>query len=616
MKKKLHILGVLKHLCQSRPYGSFLVFALAGSSVLVTMSSCSPGITNGSSGGTGSASMNYQSTGSSYYGQVGVAVNITPTISVSSGVTISNCALASGSTNASKFPSTLTINSTTCAISGVPTQAMPLTQFTVQLTTNQSNTSTATVSFSVSGSADHLVLFSGNKQNGSAGTAMQPLQVQVVDQNGSVYPGGIALRIEDYSENQFYGSLSQTQVTTNGNGIASFSGYFQSSQTVWGVVPVTSLPGTSLISFTETPNMTGSGSFGSETTFPAGSSSDDPVSVAVGDFNKDGKLDLVVVNTVSNTISILLGNGDGTFQSQTTYSTGASSGSLQAVVADFNQDNKLDIAVTNPGNQNVGIFLGNGDGTFQNQVTYGVGSAQRSVAVGDINRDGYLDLALTGGSGVSTLIGNGDGTFKAATNWTGTHNFPNSIALGDLNGDGFLDIGVANWSSSDFSVSLNNGNGTYPSSPTNYNTTGAGDGPQNIHIADVNGDGIMDMLVTAENTNQGVCAMLGNGDGTFVNDGGKLSANHFYFFDVGDINGDKIPDVVGFDDNGTLFLKHGNGDGTFAAGTTISTGVAGPGRVSNISKNPIVLADFNGDGKLDIAVVNNYANNVGILLGQ
>lgn len=172
-------------------------------------------------------------------------------------------------------------------------------------------------------------------------------------------------------------------------------------------------------------------------------------SVAVGDFNMDGKLDLAVVNATTLNVSILLGNGEGTFQTAVNYPVGLVAFSL--LVADFNGDGKLDLAVgdiTNNGPSNVSILLGNGDGTFQTAVSYiaGANNGSNWLAAGDFNGDGRLDLVVgnlgSNASGnVSILLGDGDGTFQPAVNY-GTGQGGAAVP-GDFNGDGKLDIAAA-----------------------------------------------------------------------------------------------------------------------------------------------------------------------------
>src|SRR5207302_408575 len=170
-----------------------------------------------------------------------------------------------------------------------------------------------------------------------------------------------------------------------------------------------------------------------------------PQSVAVGDFNGDGNLDLAVANWggTNGTVSALLGNGDGTFQTAVNYAAGLNS--ISIAVSDFNGDGKLDLVVANSGSTNISVLLGNGDGTFRPAVNYGAETAPYSVAVGDFNDDGKLDVAVanagsgyyqTGGN-VSVLLGNGDGTFQPAINYSAGVG-PYSVAVGDFNGDGKL----------------------------------------------------------------------------------------------------------------------------------------------------------------------------------
>ena len=231
-----------------------------------------------------------------------------------------------------------------------------------------------------------------------------------------------------------------------------------------------------------------------------------------GDFNGDGKLDFAVANgTPTGTVSVLLGNGDGTVRPHVDYPTGGSF-PLGVAVGDFNRDGKLDLAVTNEGDNTVGVLLGNGDGTFRAAVSYGTGGdSPYAVAVGDLNRDGNLDLVVTNrySNNVSVLLGNGDGTFQPAVNYAaGTQ--PVSIAVGDFNGDGKLDLAVANYGSDNVSVFLGNGDGTFRAA-VDY-ATGSGSWPQSLAAADFNGDGKLDLAVATSNT--GTSVLLGKGDGT------------------------------------------------------------------------------------------------------
>src|SRR5262249_43047277 len=249
----------------------------------------------------------------------------------------------------------------------------------------------------------------------------------------------------------------------------------------------------------------------------------DPVSVAVGDFNGDGIQDLAVANHETydgpDGISVLLGNGDGTFQEAINFGSGGNVASFVAV-GDFNGDGVQDLVVANSGDfdsGNISVLLGNGDGTFQAAVNFGAGNNPSSIAVGDFNGDGIQDLAVANNSfssdNVSVLLGNGDGTFQAAVNF-GAGNNPSSIAVGDFNGDGVQDLTVAHgfFGSNSVSVLLGSGDGTFQEA-VNFV---AGDRAFSVAVGDFNGDGVQDLAVAhGFFGSNSVSVLLGNGDGTF-----------------------------------------------------------------------------------------------------
>lgn len=193
---------------------------------------------------------------------------------------------------------------------------------------------------------------------------------------------------------------------------------------------------------------------GVSTNYTVGSS---PEGIAVGDYNRDGKLDLAVANFGSSNISILLGNGDGTFQPAVNVAT--TNGPYGIITADTNNDSNLDLIVATPGysqtENQVAILLGNGNGTFQAPVNYAVGSDPMAVAAGDFNDDRKLDLAVANeGSGtVSVLLGNGNGTFQTATSYTAAGAL-DALAVGDFNDDGALDVAGSYYNGSSASVFL------------------------------------------------------------------------------------------------------------------------------------------------------------------
>jgi hypothetical protein len=303
-------------------------------------------------------------------------------------------------------------------------------------------------------------------------------------------------------------------------------------------------------------------------------------SIAVGDFNRDGKLDIAASD--NNGVYIFLGDGNGTFQPVVEYSAGSTP--LGIATGDFNGDGKLDLAVTNWDGGNVSVLLGNGDGTFQAPVDSVSGSWPTSVAVADFNGDGRLDLAVTHftGSTVSVLLGNGDGTFQAPVDYA-TGIASSGVAVGDFNGDGKPDLVVANYGDDDISVLLGNGDGTFETA-VNY---GTGGNTRSVAVGDFNGDGKLDLV----SNNAGV--LLGNGDGTFQAAVAYPTGETPMSVAAGDFNGDgKMDLVLANNSSNTTSVLLGNGDGSFQTNQDF-----GP----LTQPYSIVVGDFNGDGRLDIA---------------
>ena len=209
----------------------------------------------------------------------------------------------------------------------------------------------------------------------------------------------------------------------------------------------------------QTTNGVANGQFGAATNYAVGNG---PIAVALADLTGNKILDIVVVNETDSSASVLLGNGDGTFQTQVAYPTGPGGNPLGVAVQDFNGDGIPDLAVADFLTQQVSILLGNGDGTFQGPKTYGTGNANpSSIVVADFNGDGKWDLALTStpsglypGNLVILLLGNGDGTFQAPSLY-GVGSLAYSGVVGDFNGDGALDLAVANGRAGSVSVLLN-----------------------------------------------------------------------------------------------------------------------------------------------------------------
>ena len=343
-----------------------------------------------------------------------------------------------------------------------------------------------------------------------------------------------------------------------------------------------------------------------------------PEFMAMGDFNGDGKIDLAVPNYTDETVSILLGKGDGTFQAQVTYATGI--GPMAAVTGDFNHDGKLDLAVANDGcppsggtcyGGSVSIFLGNGDGTFGQASTFNTGIVTNTLASGDFNRDGRVDLAVgaygNSGGEVYIYLGNGDGTFQTgATYHVGAQNSqpPGSIVAADFNGDGKLDLAAADgFGSNNVSILMGNGDGTFQSQ-VQYAT---GLSPNSIAVADFNNDGKLDLAVADDDpAANSVSILLGNGDGTFRTHVDYPTGVGPASVTTGDFNGDGKLDLAAADPgSNTVSILLGNGDGTFRANQDFVVGV---------TPLSVVARDFNGDGTFDLAVANWGSNTVSVLL--
>lgn len=331
-----------------------------------------------------------------------------------------------------------------------------------------------------------------------------------------------------------------------------------------------------------------------------------PQAVAVGDFNGDGKLDVAVVNGNSNTVSVMLGNGDGTFQAKVDYATGSTPRGI--VVGQFTSSGHQDIAVTNFASNTVSVLLGNGNGTFQSKKDTAVGSGPIGLAVADFNNDGNSDLVVTNSTDatgtVSVLLGQGNGNFAAQVAYV-AGSTPVSVAVGDFNGDGVMDLAVAdnNSNANVVSVLLGNSNGTFQAKTS----IPVGNTPVSVAVADFNNDLKLDFVVADQQGNT-VSVVLGNGDGSFQSHVEYFTAAFPTGVVVGDFNGDGKLDLAVSTGNGnTVSVLWGMGDGTFIGQVN-----AGSGDI------PLALAagDFNGDGKLDLVTANSGRSSVSVILNN
>jgi hypothetical protein len=306
-------------------------------------------------------------------------------------------------------------------------------------------------------------------------------------------------------------------------------------------------------------------------------------SIATGDFNHDGKLDVAIIN--DNGFSVMLGNGDGTFRKAVFYSTQLA---YSLAVGDFNNDGNLDIVVANENSSpsTVSVYLGNGDGTFKAPIDSNTTQPNQFVVVGDFNGDHKLDIAVIDSPYISVLLGNGDGTFQPPID-NDSFRIPQWLAVGDFNNDHRLDVITTGsyGASYDIGVLLGNGNGTLQNSittPLEYV-------PGTITVGDLNGDGNLDAVLGYDLA--GIAVFLGNGDGTF-----QPAANYDTtglgggYLVVSDLNLNGKLDVMVPSGPPGVDVFWGNGDGTLQAAEGFASGASGIPAVG----------DLNGDHLPDI----------------
>lgn len=329
-----------------------------------------------------------------------------------------------------------------------------------------------------------------------------------------------------------------------------------------------------------------------------------PNAVTVADFNKDGKLDVAATNPGTNKVAILLGTGNGGFNSPI-YSDVGSTAPNDLTAGDVNGDGITDLVTANANANNVSVLIGNNDGTFQPGVTYTVGSTPLFVGLLKLNGDTAPDLVVANSlsASVSVLLNNGDGTYGTAQNIT-VGAGPRSMNAGDFNGDGFVDLAVANYGSNNVSILLGNGSGGF----TPGTTLSVGTNPASIVVADFNNDNKFDIATLNQGT-PNISVLLGTGGGSFS------AANTFGYngqspaqMTVADFNGDGIADLTVSNQGGkNVGILLGKGDGTFNDAT--AAGVGGQSPVG------IAIGDFNNDGKQDLVTANATNNSIFALIG-
>jgi hypothetical protein len=335
-----------------------------------------------------------------------------------------------------------------------------------------------------------------------------------------------------------------------------------------------------------------------------------PSALVTGDFNDDTTLDLAVADFGTRSVLTLMGKGDGTFWKGPSFSVAAPYTPVGLAVGDFDGDHTPDLAVVEyngPGVGKLGIFLGNGDGSFRQSAEYQLDVMPLSAAVADFNGDGHLDVAVTnegtnGKGDVMVFFGKGDGKFGAPAKY-GLGFYPYSVAAGDLNGDGRPDLAVAE-NEAGVAVLLNKGNGKFgkavvnPVNPANLT---------NVVIADLNHDHHPDLVVA---TADAVGVLLGKGGGKFrkvaLYSTTPISSGNPYAVVVADFNSDGNPDIATVLFQGDSGLFYGKGDGTFKPVL--------PLKLKNGGGEGIVAGTFNRDHATDLAIINEFTGQIAVLI--
>jgi hypothetical protein len=314
-----------------------------------------------------------------------------------------------------------------------------------------------------------------------------------------------------------------------------------------------------------------------------------PQDIVTADFNGDGDVDLAIPNYGDSTVTLLLGDGDGTFtDSGESFNVGGAH--YYIATADFDEDGNMDLALPNAAENNVTVLLGDGDGTFTDSGSSpSTGAVPYIVAVGDFDGDGTVDLAITVSDALTVLLGDGDGTFTDSGENPATGDTVYDLIAADFDNDGNMDIAVAISSDDNVVILLGDGDGTFTASDEDATT---GEDPNAVVAGDFDGDWHLDLAVT-NSADDTVSILLGNGDGTFSTDATYATGSAPEGIATADLDGDGNVDlVVANKDGDSMSVLLGDGDGTFQKKTDYTTG-DGPWGVA--------IADFDGDGALDAA---------------
>ena len=324
-----------------------------------------------------------------------------------------------------------------------------------------------------------------------------------------------------------------------------------------------------------------------------------PISIAVGDFNKDNWTDIVVANNGTNNIGVFLGFNYAKFTNQTIEISGPSSSPAEVATSDFNNDGHYDIVITSDGLKMIRVYLGYGNGLFAEQKPIWTSKySPSSIVAADLNGDHQTDLVVMNSpDSIGVFLGYGNGTFASQKTYsTGKDSSPNGLAIGDLTNDTILDIIVANRESNTIGIFLGRGNGTYTQQKA-YRLPSRSN-PSRVILSDLNNDKILDIIVANSGRNN-IGILLGYGNGTFKTMKTVSTNNNSepYSIATGDFNNDTYIDIAVAYRKGNIEVFFGDGHGTFSTQRIYSTG-------DQSDLSTIIVADLNNDSKLDVAVSN------------